>query len=74
MGLDRSCIQGKGIGKELVRHRVEHIKKNSTAKIIVVRTSQHASGFYAKLGFQLVRTEKDFWAEGFDLYQMTMVL
>jgi hypothetical protein len=37
-----------------------------------VRTTQLTDQFYAKMGFQLERTEKDFWAKGLDLYQMRM--
>ncbi|MHA7057839.1 hypothetical protein ACWGOQ_0011500 [Aquimarina sp. M1] len=37
-------------------------------KTHVVRTSQFASKFYEKMGFALVKIEKDFWVDGFDLY------
>jgi hypothetical protein len=36
----------------------------------MVRTSQVAYQFYQKAGFDLEKIEKDFWAKGFDLYQM----
>jgi ribosomal protein S18 acetylase RimI-like enzyme len=42
--------------------------------MIIVRTSQLAYKFYQKVGFELEKTEKDFWAKGFDLYQMKMNL
>ena len=40
---------------------------------ITVRTSQLAFGFYEKRGFELKGIEKDYWAEGFDLYRMEYV-
>lgn len=66
--------QRRGIGKQLTRHRIDEIKKKPKIVSITVRTSQLAFPFYQKLGFDLQQVEKDFWAEGFDLYQMTMSL
>ncbi|MCB0608416.1 MAG: GNAT family N-acetyltransferase [Lewinella sp.] len=65
---------GKGIGRQLTRHRIETIGKHPDIHKIQVRTSQLAYRFYEKMGFTLESTEKDFWAEGFDLYSMGMLL
>ncbi|MFD2561612.1 GNAT family N-acetyltransferase [Aquimarina rubra] len=62
--------QGKGIGRKLTEHRIKHINKNDEIDLIVVRTSQFTFKFYEKMGFKLVKIEKDFWADGFDLYFM----
>ena len=62
--------QGQGIGKALVQHSLESLKKEPGIERIVVRTSQHAWRFFEKMGFELYKKEKDFWAPGFDLYQM----
>ncbi|RDV13836.1 N-acetyltransferase [Pontibacter diazotrophicus] len=67
-------FQGRGVGKQLTLHRIEHIKKNPAINLIVVRTTQLVYKFYEKMGFDLEKTEKDFWAKGFDLYQMQMTL
>lgn len=66
--------QGKGIGKSLTNHRIDIIKKQTAARTIVVRTTQLAYQFYEKVGFELINTEKDFWAKGFDLYYMVIEL
>jgi ribosomal protein S18 acetylase RimI-like enzyme len=66
------AFQGKGIGKELTLFRIGLIKSKPAAKTIYVRTSQLVYLFYHKLGFELEKTEKDFWAKGFDLYQMKL--
>ena len=60
-------FQGKGIGRLLTQHRIDHIKEKPSIELIKVRTSQLAFRFYEKMGFVLQRVEKDFWAEGFDL-------
>ncbi|MBR9922358.1 MAG: GNAT family N-acetyltransferase [Bacteroidetes bacterium] len=62
----------KGIGKKLLEHRVSLLKSDPDLRQIAVRTTQHAYKFYEQNGFTLVRTEKDFWAKGFDLYFMHM--
>jgi ribosomal protein S18 acetylase RimI-like enzyme len=65
--------QGKSVGTNLLNHRLTILKKMSI-KTVVVRTSQMAFGFYEKHGFQLVQSEKDYWSEGFDLYEMELEL
>jgi N-acetylglutamate synthase-like GNAT family acetyltransferase len=65
-------FQGKGLGKELTLYRINHLKQNKDIEEVIVRTSQLVYHFYEKCGFVLQKTEKDFWAEGFDLYQMKL--
>jgi len=67
-------MQGKGFGTKLTLYRINQIRKNPGVKKIVVRTSQLVHEFYEKIGFELEKKEKDFWAKGFDLYQMKLEL
>lgn len=62
--------QGKGVGRKLVEHRLEQIYKTPGLLLAEVRTTQLVYPFYQRLGFELEKVEKDFWAPGFDLYQM----
>ena len=62
--------QGQKIGQKLTRYRIDYIQNNSDTEVILVRTSQLAYKFYEKIGFELEKIEKDYWAKGFDLYQM----
>lgn len=64
--------QGMEIGKKLMHFRINHLNKNPNVDLIVVRTTQLVYGFYEKMGFHLVKIEKDFWAKGFHLYLMQM--
>ncbi len=66
--------QGRGVGRKLVEHRLQLLRTNPDVQRVVVRTTQLVYRFYEKMGFVLVKTQKDFWAEGFDLYQMSRVL
>lgn len=62
--------QGKGIGSALTKFRIQKIKEMEGIKVIAVRTSQMAYQYYAKFGFELKEIVKDYWADGFDLYDM----
>jgi ribosomal-protein-alanine N-acetyltransferase len=62
--------QGKSLGSKLVSFRIEKLKSMDRIQKIKVRTSQVAYQFYQKQGFVLVETIKDYWAEGFDLFNM----
>ena len=64
--------QGKGIGKALYQYRINRVNDHPRIESIVVRTTQLTYKFYEKMGFTLENVEKDFWAKGFDLYQMKM--
>jgi ribosomal-protein-alanine N-acetyltransferase len=64
--------QGNGIGKKLTQYRINHLNGNPKIDLIIVRTTQRVYKFYEKMGFELEKVEKDFWAENFDLYQMRM--
>ncbi|MEO8794612.1 MAG: GNAT family N-acetyltransferase [Daejeonella sp.] len=65
---------GKGLGTKLLKYRIDKILRQKTANNVLVRTSQVVYKFYQKFGFRLVETQKDFWAEGFDLYKMEYLL
>lgn len=64
-------FQQSGVGRLMAAYNIDALKKKGYSKISV-RTSQYADKFYEKLGFRLIRVEKDFWAEGLDLYEMEL--
>jgi [ribosomal protein S18]-alanine N-acetyltransferase len=65
-------FQAKGFGSKLTQYRIEQIKLNPGVEGITVRTTQLVYKFYEKSGFELLKTEPDFWAQGFDLYHMEL--
>lgn len=67
-------FQGKGLGRELVLFRIEQIKQIPNRTTVQVRTSQLVWKFYEKLGFSLDQVQADYWAPGFDLYDMSCQL
>ena len=62
--------QGEGIGSKLLKHRINFLQATPSVEKIRVRTTQHVFKFYEKGGFKLNDTVKDYWAVGFDLYDM----
>jgi ribosomal protein S18 acetylase RimI-like enzyme len=66
--------QGKGLGRALTKFRIERIRGIEGVKIISVRTSQFVYKFYEKLGFELKETIKYYWAQGFDMYRMELII
>lgn len=66
--------QGKGVGRLLVSHRVEAMRKHPNTEQAVVRTSQLAYRFYEKMGFRLEKTQEHYWAPNLHLHQMSMDL
>ncbi len=62
--------QRKGIGGMLLLYRIQKLLEVASVHTISVRTSQFAWKFYEKYGFILLGVEKEYWAKGFDLYQM----
>jgi N-acetylglutamate synthase-like GNAT family acetyltransferase len=62
--------QGKSLGSKLVKYRIDKLTSMEGIQKISVRTSQVAYKFYEKQGFELVEIKKDYWADGFDLYEM----
>ena len=66
--------QGLGIGRMLLNHRLNLLKKTESIQKVIVRTSQIAFPFYEKAGFEIKEVKIDYWAKGFDLYLMEMNL
>ena len=64
------AFQSKSLGKKLLKNRLEVLRSIPTVQKITVRTSQVAYKFYEKQGFVLNEIKKNYWAEGFDMYNM----
>lgn len=69
-GMISPDFQGKGIGKKLTEYRIRHANQKEDVELLEVRTTQLTYEFYQKLNFKLIKTEKDYWGEGFDLYHL----
>ncbi len=63
---------GQSVGTQLIKYRLDRLRSMNNIREITVRTSQFAYKFYEKHGFKLVEIIKDYWAKGFDLYNMKL--
>lgn len=66
------AFQGRGVGTQLLLHRLQIIRSLPEYQTIIVRTTQLVFPFYQKHGFTLQETVADYWNEGLDLYCMQM--
>lgn len=64
---------GQGIGTLITSYRIQLLQQSETISTIHVRTSQKVFGFYEKAGFRLTKIVKDYWAPGFDMYDMIYI-
>ena len=69
-GMVHADLHRSGLGKALLEYRLVLAEQIWPGHAIGVSTSQHATGFFEKYGFVTTRTEKNFWLEGMDLYEM----
>jgi len=65
-------IHGKGIGSSLVKFMETDLKKNYKARLVLIETSgkhgyENERKFYAKNGYDVQTTIKDFYRQGDDL-------
>ena len=73
-GMIHPQYHGQGLGTLVCKHRLQHIRKKTDIKRVVVRTSQHAQRFYHKMGFQTKKVENHYWGEDLHLHYMEIEL
>jgi N-acetylglutamate synthase-like GNAT family acetyltransferase len=65
---------GHGFGGEAMEYCLATFRSAPTVRKLIVTTSQLAYKFFEKFGLVLIKTEKDYWGKGLDLYWMEMEL
>lgn len=73
-GMLHPDFHNNGIGTQFLQFRLSKLKEIASVQKIIVHTSQLVYPFYEKNGFVLKEIKKDFWAPGFDLYDMDYLL
>ena len=64
--------QDQGVGTEFTIFRIKQIRKAFPDLPCFIETSQHAKGFYQKLGFRTKNVVKNGLADGLDKYFMEL--
>jgi N-acetylglutamate synthase-like GNAT family acetyltransferase len=63
---------GHGLGSEAMKYCLAKFQSVPTVKKLIVTTSQLVYKFFEKFGLVLIKTEKNYWGKGLDLYWMEM--
>lgn len=71
-GMVRRDLHRQGLGKDLVRQRVQRILQAHPGAPIRLETSQYTQDFYGRLGFRAVARTQDYYGPG--LHRVDMVL
>jgi predicted GNAT family N-acyltransferase len=73
-GMVRRDWHKAGVGKFLLLARLREICHHHPQMQVVLDTSQHTSGFFAKFGFQIEKITEDFYGAGLHRYDMALTL
>lgn len=67
-GMVHPDFQKRGIGRLFTQYRIEQITEQYPGAICFIETTQHAAGFYIKMGFQLRKILKNGFDKGLHRY------
>lgn len=73
-GMVQRSHHRQGIGRSLLRHRIEAIRVDTTLVTLRLRTIQQVQGFFAREGFRVVEVVPDGYGPGFDRVTMELRL
>jgi ribosomal protein S18 acetylase RimI-like enzyme len=73
-GMVHSARHLQGIGAALLKWRFERIRQTPYAWCVLINTSQHTAPFFARYGFQAIRTIPDGYQAGLDKIFMRATL
>lgn len=71
-GLVHKDFHKKGFGEQLLKYRLEEIKKQYPAAPVFIDTTQYSYPFFEKFGFRTTKITNDFYAVGMHRYDMTL--
>ena len=71
-GMVECSRHGESIGKYLLLHRLNGIRKDYGSITVKIYTSQHTQGFYQKYSFVPTSVEKNGYKEGLDKVYMEL--
>ncbi|HYJ80835.1 MAG TPA: GNAT family N-acetyltransferase [Longimicrobiaceae bacterium] len=67
-------LHGTGLGRLLLRARLDRIRADPAVAAVALNTSQHTRGFYERLGFVTEQVLPDGYAPGLDRCDMRLTL
>lgn len=71
-GMVRSDLHGRGLGRRLALERLRKAVAHPGIETVALSTSQLTTGFYERMGFEIVSTERDGFGPGLDRCDMRL--
>lgn len=73
-GMVGNGLHGQGLGRALTEARLAAARATPGVRRVVLDTSQHTQGFYARFGFETMKVTPDGYAPGIDRWDMVLKL
>lgn len=73
-GMAARGLQGAGLGRRLTEARLALARATAGIDAVILETSQHTQGFYARLGFEVCGVTQDGFGPGLDRWDMVLRL
>jgi ribosomal protein S18 acetylase RimI-like enzyme len=73
-GMVDNGLHGQGLGRVLTEARIAAARATRGIHRVILNTSQHTQGFYARFGFETEKVTPDGFAPGIDRWDMVLKL
>lgn len=73
-GMVDNSLHGQGLGRILTEARIAAARATPGISRVILNTSQHTQGFYARFGFEAATVTPDGFAPGIDRWDMVLTL
>lgn len=73
-GMVAGSLHGEGLGRYLTEARLAAAQADPGITRVILNTSQHTQGFYARFGFETEKVTPDGFAPGIDRWDMVLRL
>ncbi|MFZ4658789.1 MAG: GNAT family N-acetyltransferase [Caldilineaceae bacterium] len=73
-GMVSNHLHRQGVGRLLLLDRLRRISQEPETTAVLINTSQHSYGFFAKIGFVVESIVENGFAPGLDEYKMSLPL
>lgn len=73
-GMVDPALQGQGFGTALLRARLDAAARIPSIRRVILDTSQHTHGFYARFGFVILTVTPDGYGDRLDRLDMELLI
>ncbi len=73
-GLVRRDLHGTGLGRLLLKYRMDRIRETPGVRSVILQTIPEVAGFFGRVGFEVVSVERGAYGGVFDRVRMRKAL